>query len=164
MGDEALVRWLLHQGANPNLGEPSPAKNDDPNAYQQSGDALNEAARQSSIEIVDLLLEHGAVLSNSVALHAAAGSQNSDAERVPMLSHLLDLGLDVNVIDESQGIYSRGTPLWYAVSAGMIERARFLMKNGADPHRKGGWPASPFDEAEAHGMADFLELFRENPV
>jgi hypothetical protein len=71
-----------------------------------------------------------------------------DAHRLPMMAHLLQLGMDVDAFDLIEGAFSRGTALWWAVSCRMFERARFLLEHGADPHRAKGLHKSPYEEAK----------------
>lgn len=144
--DEPFIRYLLSQGADPNLGRPlSPQE---PVSWRirpipNSGMALNAAAASGTPEIFALLLSHGAILSNAIPLHRAAGVRPEvpAGSRIPMMEYLLGLGLDVNAIDDAarrgaggQGQY--GTPLHYAVRWGRVEEARWLLDNGADPDKR----------------------------
>jgi hypothetical protein len=91
---------------------------------------LNAAAKFATILVFDLLLEKGAQLEWSIPLHMAAGARG-DGERIPMVAHLLQLGVDVNGLDDVQGPYRKGTPLNYAIMARNPKMVRFLLENGA---------------------------------
>ena len=123
-----------------------------------SGDCLNRAASQSSITVFDLLLAHGAKLENSRPLHAAVESVNEEMERFPMMAHLLDLGVDINGTDFARRL---ATPLHHAVHAFKIERARFLLERGADPHIKNYYGHSALEIARINERSEFVELFSQ---
>jgi ankyrin repeat protein len=124
-----------------------------------SGDCLNRAASRSSTAIFDLLLARGAKLENSKPLHAAVESMNEDSERIPMMAHLLELGVDVNGLDAVRRL---GTPLHHAVHACKIERARFLLERGADPHIKNQYGNSALEIARINERIAFVELFTQD--
>ncbi|KAF2004145.1 hypothetical protein P154DRAFT_519695 [Amniculicola lignicola CBS 123094] len=149
--NEPAIRFLLEQGANPNLGPPWYPREDLPQIrpLRNSGVVLNSAASKCTPETFTLLLEHGAVLSNSIPLHfAAAGSEGvPPGERIPMLEYLYGFGLDINGIDNTlkisdDGRAQTGSPLMYAVNWGRVEEARWLLEHGADPERRTPWGAS----------------------
>ena len=123
-----------------------------------SGDCLNQAASRSSITAFDLLLVRGAKLENSRPLHAAIESMNEDKERIPMMAHLLDLGVDINGTDYVRRL---ATPLHHAVLARKIERASFLVKRGADPHIKNQYGTSALEMARINERMEFVELFSQ---
>lgn len=130
--DEPVTKWLLDHGADPNLGPPL-----DPQprslSVTDSGAALNTAATMSSPAVIDLLIQHGAKLENSLPLHAAATADvKPDGERIPMMAHLLQLGVDINGTDESRGMAAFGTPLHHAVRWARMDAVRFLLMKGAD--------------------------------
>lgn len=134
--DEQVAKYLLHHGADPNLGPPL-----DPQPYSpsvtDSGAALNTAAAVSSPATFDLLIQHGAKLENSLPLHAAAVAEGKpDGERMEMMEHLLGLGVDIDKTDEERGFAARGTPLQLAVRWGRMETVRFLLRRGADVRKK----------------------------
>lgn len=133
-----MLRWFLAQGADPNLGpgdktdtEDDPIKGDNlpvPN----SGGPLEVAAQCCSMKIVDILLDHGAKIKNSLVLHRAALRRTS--ESIPMMKHLFRRGADVN----KQGAFAvvlqhGGTPLHVVACVGGVEVAQRLLDHGADP-------------------------------
>lgn len=159
MGDEILVRWFLEHGARPDLGPQLVNPKADSASMNGSGICLDVAARKSSILVFDMLLNHGAPRENSVALHMAAGAGVSD-ERIPMMTHLVALGFDVNGSDVVRGHYAIGTPLHYAISAGSVEKIKFLLGKGADPHNPAGLAGSPYKMAESSASEDIIALFK----
>lgn len=131
-----------------------------------SGFVLGSAActdPSTAVALIDLLMQYGARLEDSIPLHRLAGCtpyQNSDesitlsnttnqqaqgghemnptstlfSSRIPVLQHLLDLGCDLNASDRNHwGPRSFGPPLHWAVYSESLENARFLLENGADP-------------------------------
>jgi hypothetical protein len=132
--------------------------------YSNSGDSLNSAAMKGNIALVNLLIERGAMLENSHAIHdAAATDEAKDPEVFLMLDHLLALGLDIDGTDEVRGFYSMGTPLHYAVSSNKIERARFLLEKGADPEKMNWLGRKPLDYLypKPDNLSDFIKLFEK---
>jgi hypothetical protein len=73
--DEASIRYLLEQGADPRLGPPlvdqRPPRDIRP--VTNSPWMLNSAAATCTPEIFALLLSHGADITNAIPLHCAAG-------------------------------------------------------------------------------------------
>jgi hypothetical protein len=134
--DPAVVRYLLDQGANPNLGPQRGPGLGMSTAFTQvsdSGAILQSAAQFGNIETFDLLLTHGAVLSNAATMHAAVEGENTE-----VMAHLLKLGVDV---DQSDGIRTMGyphygSPLLRAMILGKPRAVRFLLDHGASTLRK----------------------------
>jgi hypothetical protein len=71
IGDRTpLIRYLLENGADPNWVFGA--------YYVGPGHHLHEATRHSSLEVVELLLKHGAVMRQSGAFHLAAEKARID--------------------------------------------------------------------------------------
>ncbi len=124
-----------------------------------AGDVLDCAAGVSTVTVFDLLLEHGAKLENSLPLHAAAKS-DKDGERISMMAHLLELGVDVNGSDDSRGPYGFGTPLHHAIRERHIQIVRFLLGKGANPHIRNRAGDTAFGQAEKTTCAQIIELLK----
>ena len=137
-----LIKKLLDAGANPNV-----LVNNTPRARMREGSprivfatALMRAAFAGDIELVKLLLAHGAdphiqSSDRETTLMAACGlalingyhRQRPSAERLEVVKLMVDLGEDVNHAD-SYGI----TPLMAAANLGDINIVRYLIDKGAD--------------------------------
>lgn len=137
-----VIKKLLDAGANPNA-----IVNSTPRARMREGSprivfatALMRAAFSGDIELVKLLIEHGADprISSSdreTTLMAACGTGfingyhrlRPPAERLEVVKLLVGLGEDVNAAD-SYGI----TPLMVAANLGDIEIVKYLIAQGAD--------------------------------
>jgi uncharacterized protein len=137
-----LIKKLLDAGADTNA-----IVNNTPRARMREGSprivfatALMRAAFSGDIELVKLLLAHGAdphiqSKDRETSLMAACGTgfingyhrQRTSAERLEVVKLLIDLGEDVNAAD-SYGI----TPLMVASNMGDIQIVRYLVDKGAD--------------------------------
>src|SRR5215831_3741486 len=137
-----LIKKLLDAGANPNA-----LVNNTPRARMREGSprivfatALMRAAFAGDLELVKLLLAHGAdphiqSSDRETTLMAACGlafingyhRQRPSAERLEVVKLLADLGEDVNHAD-GYGI----TPLMAAANLGDINIVRYLIDKGAD--------------------------------
>jgi len=137
-----IIKKLLDAGADPNA-----VINSTPRARMREGSprivfatAIMRAAFSGDIELVKLLLAHGAdphIASSDreTTLMAAAGTgfingyhrPRPPAERLAVVKLLVDLGEDVNAAD-SYGI----TPLMVAANHGELDIVKFLVEKGAD--------------------------------
>ena len=137
-----LIRKLLDAGANPNA-----IVNNTPRARMREGSprivfatALMRAAFAADLELVKLLLDHGAdpkIISKDgeTMLSAAAGLAfihgyhrgKSPEERLQVVKLFVELGNDVNQADD-YGI----TPLMAAANIGDIPMIQYLIDKGAD--------------------------------
>ncbi|KAI4100463.1 MAG: hypothetical protein LQ345_007455, partial [Seirophora villosa] len=81
--DEALVRWFLEHGADPNI--PARVLDNTP---------LSSAASYAPLHIVKLLFEHGGSADKgNLVCHAA---DRKDPEAIPVLQYLVDRGAPTN--------------------------------------------------------------------
>lgn len=133
--DETLLRWFLALGANPNFGpDPDPEKEHDDSAYiDTSGAVLERASNSASPAIIDILLEHGANLHNSRAIHEAL-YRDTSADVIEMLDHLVKRGADVNHLAIHMRGFRWGARLLnIAAEIGRLEPIQWLLEHGAAP-------------------------------
>ncbi|CAG8043055.1 unnamed protein product [Penicillium salamii] len=146
-----LLRWFLDHGADPNAGQAQIGNDRRGGSSTRSCAALEAAAVHGELEAVGMLLDAGARIEYGVPLHLAAGAcspganphaapviptRKFDIGRIPMMALLVSRGADVNRKEVSQHMVAQ-YPIVHAVMAGAIERVRWLLEHGADPHAKG---------------------------
>ena len=125
---ESLLKWFLDHGAPVN-GLPS-----DPGAPLRSAPTATMASH---------LLDRGAVLKHTSALHAAV-ARDSEADALPLMKLLLDNGIDINELEyegrdrlpRGASLRDHGTALHVAAKEGSVERAKVLVEGGADLEKK----------------------------
>ena len=143
--DETLTHYFLDHGADPNAVGNGPGST-----------ILDVAAANTSPAVFDMLLNHGAKLQDSDALHSAAGERVKRLGRLEMMDHLLHLGMDINALWRREYPPSRrmgrGTPLHAAVSAQEVDRIKFLLGRGADMEKKNTLDQTPLEYAVAKGL------------
>jgi ankyrin repeat protein len=123
-----------------------------------TGYLLEYAACISSISTIDLLIEHGARIDKSFALHAAASKENN----IAMMEHLIELGADVNEYRDSPYYGSKGPPLRHAIRSRCLENIRFLLDKGADPlFGATDRQFTPPEEAEVSAGPEIRELLHD---
>ena len=155
-----LVRWLIDHNANPSIGREE-LWDSQSTFITKSGHVLCNAAGESTVEIFDLLVERGAPLGLSLALHQAASAPFTD-ERKRMMTHLIQIyRMDVNELDDPMGPRRKGTPLFYAARSGNVEGAKLLLDHGADLAIQNCWGRTALGEAEQFGQPKVAELLRE---
>ncbi|HUF73942.1 MAG TPA: ankyrin repeat domain-containing protein, partial [Gammaproteobacteria bacterium] len=144
------ARSLLEHGADPNATLTKPiltrTHTMGDSALGEGATPLLRAAKSGDIEMVRLLVEHGAdpfaaMPNGTTAMHFVAGlgwrngsplapsyDQGSEEEAVRTIDYLLELGLDINVKNESGD-----TPLHSAISGrGSEVIVARLLERGAD--------------------------------
>jgi ankyrin repeat protein len=102
--DPELLGWFLSLGADPNYGPNESRLLLEEGAIQpysrpenNSGAALELAAWVCDMVIFELLLEHGAKLENSLALHRAMMRNSND--RIVFAERILSHGADITALD-----------------------------------------------------------------
>ncbi|KAF2167028.1 hypothetical protein M409DRAFT_22466 [Zasmidium cellare ATCC 36951] len=94
---------------------------------------LSKAAPARTTRLVELLLEHGAVIPQSGALHAAAGSDRLDTMRL-----LIQRGADVNEFlpentlpARNRSLYATWSPMHFAADGKKVDAMKLLEGYGA---------------------------------
>ena len=147
---EPLVRFFLAHNADPNA------------CGSRRCNVLDVAAASSSPVVFDLLLQQGANLEDSDALHAAAGAEGTRG-REEMLAYLLDTrNLDINSIAKhgppaGRGL-GRGTPLHSATFAQAGGRIQFLLDRGADIDARNSAGQTALEFAMAWELIESLKV------
>lgn len=153
-GDVAQVRAQLNKGARPNFFfRPEDQKN-----------ALHVAAEHGHLEIVELLLDHGAVVNaiaatdKSTPLILAAHLPNN----VPVIEKLIHAGANV-LAENAYG----NTALHEACHNGNISNARVLLRAGANPNQKNHKGSTPlhtfcYGESSSSHSVEMLRFLIEN--
>ncbi|EHK48132.1 ankyrin repeat protein [Trichoderma atroviride IMI 206040] len=96
-----------------------------PDTTPRSEELLIEAIKSGNVQLVSLLIEHGASI-NRYEAPLTAAAQNGGVE---IVSLLLGKGADVNEVSMDG---TRKSPLFWAIFADKVEVARLLLKRDAD--------------------------------
>jgi ankyrin repeat protein len=67
-----------------------------------------------------------------------APSEEFDTSMIPVMELLVERGADVNQMEETRHV-THQYAINYALSAGAVERVRWLLEHGANPELRGGW-------------------------
>ncbi|KAF2657956.1 ankyrin [Lophiostoma macrostomum CBS 122681] len=119
-----LLRHMMDMGFDPNLRLSHHSG--------QHGVLLYKASRLTYGEMVECMLQHGAIIAKSKAQRGAARFG-----RVDVLEVLLRYGADLNECSEVKDFDGpAGAALHVAAANGRAETVRWLVENGADPMMK----------------------------
>ena len=146
--DAKAVEEILKSGVNPNTYPQEEVDLED----EDDVSALNSAAETGSIEIVRILLDHGADPNMGDGwsynpLSAAIGNRNT-------MELLIRRGAKVN--DSNGNSYS----LWRAAMDGKVEAVNFLLDHGANPRSS---LSGPLIDAlkETNSSPEVIEIIRK---
>ncbi|MGD8340932.1 MAG: ankyrin repeat domain-containing protein [Gammaproteobacteria bacterium] len=170
------ARSLLEAGAHPNAQLKKPiltrTHTMGDSALGAGATPLLRAAKSGDIEMVRLLVEHGAdpharMPNGTTALHFVAGlgwrngspiapsyDQGAEPEAIETIDYLLELGLDISAQNEAGD-----TPLHSAVSGRQSEMiVAHLLERGADPSIENGRGQTALALAQARSSAQIAGL------
>ena len=170
----SLLGWFLAYDANLNLGAQDNNRDRNRKSDTKSCDALQTAAGRGDVEAVRMLLDAGAEIQNSVPLHYAAGacppgtnlhygratpSKEFDESRIATMELLVERGADVNQRQETRNVVPQYA-IVHAVTAGAVERVRWLLEHRADPHARGSY-GSAVEYARTMGSEEMRRVLEE---
>ena len=155
-----LVRWHLTHGADPNI------------ITRRGITALNFASCKFSLEVVKLLVQHGADVRNTTAIHSAISNSIKVPPvapgRLDIVTYLLECGANINQLEPTADEYERppttpytGTPLHRAVQSENPEHVSYLLSRGADRSIRGALGMTPLEVAERYHLNDIAAMLRE---
>jgi hypothetical protein len=163
-GDVARVRELLKKGANVNAREKDYSitvhfmvfNRCVASARACGLSPLHWAAAYGFVDVVKILLEHGADVNprnvdGITPLHLATVAGHVDVARI-----LLEHGADVNTKNEDNQ-----TPLHYAAIEGHAVVARLLLEHGADPSIRDRDGKTPLDIARKKKHKEVVRVIEE---
>jgi ankyrin repeat protein len=162
-----IVKMLLERGANPNMQLfLRPAKQRG-GSMSRGTTPLIVAADSGDLEVIKLLLEHGADAKIMQAdlqtpISALAGANGNADELIQALDLLVQAGADLNVVAVHHHLQrSRGgSALHYAVLGNKDKMIEALVARGADINIKDHDGLTPLDLAMSRGQVAFLQMRR----
>ena len=160
LGNADLVRWHLQHGADPNI------------RTRRGYTALDYAGYKYSLEVVKLLVQHGADISSTTAIHNAVLNSVKfppvNPGRLDIVTFLLDCGASINQLELTGGEHERppitpytGTPLHRAVESGDSKHVEYLLNRGADRSIQGAMGMTPLELAEKDQLDEIEVMLRE---
>jgi ankyrin repeat protein len=160
-----VVRMLLERGANPNMQLFFRPANVRGSTNTRGSTALIRAANNGDLELVQLLLEHGAdatlyMADRQTPIHAVLAGRVSEDDALELIRVLHTAGTDVNVvalvnhIEEVRG----GTALHYAVRKRYKEVIQLLASLRIDMNLKDQDDLTALDYTQSRGFMPFMAL------
>ena len=161
----AILKLLLERGANPNmplLFKPANARG----ALNTRGaTALIRAAFNGDLEVVKLLLDHGAdatlyMADRQTPIHAVIAGRAPEAQAIELIKLLHGAGTDVNMValvnhpEEIRG----GTALHFAVRKRQKEVIKLLASLGIDMNAVDQDGLTALDYTQSRGFMPFMAL------
>jgi ankyrin repeat protein len=130
-GDLGEVKSAIEHGADVNFRGPG------------GFNALNAAARNGHLEVIQYLVEHGASIDqNDNQKHKTALLAASFQRHFDIVQYLVEKGANVN----AQSV-NGFTPLHDAAYVGNLQIVQFLVEHGADVHIRNGGNLTPLETA-----------------
>ncbi len=160
-----IVQLLLERGANPNMQLFFRPANVRGATNLRGSTPLIRAANLNDMEVVKLLLEHGADATvyqadRQTPIHAVLAGRASEKDAIELIKLLHDAGTDVNVvalivhIEEVRG----GSALHYAVRKRYKDVIRLLASYGADMNLKDQDGLTALDYTQSRGFMPFMAI------
>jgi ankyrin repeat protein len=164
-----IVKTLLARGANPNVQLFFKPANLAGNTNTRGATPLIRAANNGDVEMVKLLLEHGADASIMLAdrqtpIHAVIAGRSAEPQAVELIRILHKAGADVNAIalvNHPQEIRG-GTALHYAVRKRQKDVIKLLASLGIDMDAVDQDGLTALDYTQSRGFMPFMAL--QTPV
>jgi ankyrin repeat protein len=164
-----IVKLLLEQGANPNMQVFFRPANVRGATNTRGSTPLIRAANGNDLEVVELLLEHGAdatiyMADRQTPIHAVLAGRANEKDALEMIRVLHEAGTDVNVValvvhmEEVRG----GSALHYAVRKRYKDVIRLLASYGIDMNLKDQDGLTALDYTQSRGFMAFMAL--QTPV
>jgi ankyrin repeat protein len=158
-----IVRLLLERGANPNMQLFFRPANLNGATNTRGSTPLIRAAANNDLEVVNLLLEHGAdatvyLADRQTPIHAVLAGRAPEKDALELIKVLHDAGTDVNSvalvvhIQEVRG----GSALHYAVRKRYKDVIRLLASFGADMNLKDQDGLTALDYTQSRGFMPFM--------
>jgi ankyrin repeat protein len=165
----AIVRMLLERGANPNMQLFFKPANVRGATNVRGTTPLIRAANNADLEVVKLLLEHGADVNlntadRQTAVMATITGRAPETQALEIIRVLHDAGADVNVIglvnhrEENRG----GTALHFAVRKRYKEVIKKLAEYGIKMNSKDQDGLTALDYTQSRGFMPFMAV--QTPV
>ena len=172
----AIVKLLLDRGAEPNmqlLFKPAHLRGAGGGGDVRSGSAtgtrgstpLIRAANNADLEVVKLLLEHGAdatlyMADRQTPIHAAIAGRATEAQAIELVKLFRSAGTDVNVnalVNHPEEIRG-GTALHYAVRRRYKDVIKLLASMGIDMNAADQDGLTALDYTQSRGFMPFMAL------
>ena len=158
-----VIRLLLERGANPNMQLFFRPANVRGSTNTRGSTPLIRAANNNDLEVVALLLEHGAdatvyMADRQTPIHAVLAGRAAEKDALELIRVLHDAGTDVNVvalvhhIEEVRG----GSALHYAVRKRYKDVMRLLASYGIDMNLKDQDGLTALDYTQSRGFMPFM--------
>jgi ankyrin repeat protein len=158
-----IVRLLLERDANPNMQLFFRPANLNGATNTRGSTPLIRAAANNDLEVVNLLLEHGAdatiyLADRQTPIHAVLAGRATEKDALELIRVLHDAGTDVNSvalivhIQEVRG----GSALHYAVRKRYKDVIRLLASFGADMNLKDQDGLTALDYTQSRGFMPFM--------
>lgn len=160
-----IVKLLLERGANPNMQLFFKPPNVRGVNHTRGSTPLIRAATNGDLEVVKLLLEHGAdatlyMADRQTPIHAVLAGRAPETQALELIKVLQKAGTDVNVIalvnhpEEIRG----GTALHYAVRKRYKEAIKLLASFGIDMNAVDQDGLTALDYTQSRGFMPFMAL------